>query len=126
MSRKEKRDPTPPRRSRVAHWGPLQRVWLAGQDVALHFIGFSISVQKGYPDIELPTDLIRLVLKNESRSRNEKKEREQKPTTETTLLRWPKSARENPPVNHKNNMQKSTGWAGCVPKEPRGERKACW
>lgn len=79
MSRKEKWDPTSPRRSRVPHWGPLQRVWLAGQDVALHFIGCSVSVQKGYPDMELPTDLIRLVLKIESRSRNEKKEREQKP-----------------------------------------------
>lgn len=29
--------------------------------------------------MELPTDLIRLVLKIESRSRNEKKERQQKP-----------------------------------------------
>lgn len=113
----------PGRKNGILH---APRVWLAGHDVVLHFIGFSVSVQKGYPDMELPTDLIRLVLKSENRSGNEKNEREQKPTMETTLLRWPKSARENPPVNHKNNMQKSIGWAGCVPKKPRGERKACW
>lgn len=36
---------------------------MLGRDVALHFIGCSVSVLKGYPDMELPTDLIRLVLK---------------------------------------------------------------
>lgn len=58
--------PTPPQRSRSpqAEAQPRLGVWLAGQDVAFPLAAFYMFRQKGYPETELPTDLIRLVWKS--------------------------------------------------------------